>query len=128
MLTGKRFCFQDDSTALYMKSECVIPLSGAVVRLKVLTPSLRSTRGALLKPCWLIWSRTLTSVEGLHRRPRAVYKYWASYVVFFAFSIVGVEKVTVESPQLQFFDRGRCARAARWILDIWVDSVFGSCV
>ena len=27
---------------------------------------------------------------------------------FFAFSRVGVEKVTVESPQLHFFDRGRC--------------------
>ena len=26
-----------------------------------------------------------------------------------------VEKETVEAPQLQFFDRGRCARAARWI-------------
>ena len=27
----------------------------------------------------------------------------------------GVEKETVEAPQLQFFDRGFCARAARWI-------------
>ena len=55
-----------------------------------------------MKPCWLIWSRTLTSVEGLHRRPRAVYKYWASYVELFAFSRVGVEKETVDLPQLQF--------------------------
>ena len=29
--------------------------------------------------------------------------------------VSGVEKETVEVPQLQFFDRGRCARAARWI-------------
>ena len=29
-----------------------------------------------------------------------------------------VEKETVEAPQLQFFDRGRCARAARGFMDI----------
>ena len=98
--------------APFTKSGCVTPLLGAVARSKVLTPTARSTRGALLRPCWLIWSRTLTSVEGLHRRPRAVYKYWASYVVFFAFSRMGVDKVPVGSPQLHFFDRGRCARVA----------------
>ena len=32
--------------------------------------------------------------------------------------------VTVESPQLQFFDRGRCARVARWILDIFSRAPF----
>ena len=32
----------------------------------------------------------------------------------------------MESPQLQFFDRGRCARVARWILDFFLEPLSDS--